>query len=168
MNMAAPKVLERIRASGKLQRTGEWHELSFAALGSPCRVRFAAAPTAAQALPEAIIQWVAEFEGRYSRFIPTSLISRITAAAGKEWMETDPETDQLLALCHEAHFVTRGTFDPTALPLNRLWDWKANPPVVPDDTAIETAMKKVGWRKVQRAPGKVFLPEAGMALDLGG
>ena len=168
MNTAAPNVLERIRASAKSQKTGEWHELSFAALGSPCRIRFAAAHSAAKALPEVIIQRVAEFEARYSRFIPTSLVSRITAAAGKQWVETDPETDQLLALCHEAHFITRGTFDPTALPLIKLWDWKANPPVVPDDAAVEAAIKKMGWRKVQRAPGKVFLPEAGMALDLGG
>jgi thiamine biosynthesis lipoprotein len=168
MNAPTPNVSDRIRASVRLQSTSEWHELSFAALGSQCRINFAASPAAAKALPEAIIQWVAEFEGRYSRFIPTSLVSRITAAAGKEWVETDPETDQLLALCHEAHFITRGTFDPTALPLIKLWDWKANPPVVPDDAAIEAVMKKVGWRKVQRAPGKAFLPEAGMALDLGG
>jgi len=168
MSTATPNVWERIRASAKLQRTGDWHELSFAALGSPCRTRFVATAQAAKALPDALMQWVAEFEARYSRFIPTSLISRITAAAGKEWVETDPETDQLLALCHEAHFITKGTFDPTALPLIRLWDWKANPPVVPDEAAIAAALKKVGWRKVRRAPGKVFLPEAGMALDLGG
>jgi thiamine biosynthesis lipoprotein len=123
---------------------------------------------AAKTLPDSIVEWVANFEARYSRFIPTSLVSQITSAAGKEWVPTDPETDQLLALCHEAHFITRGTFDPTALPLIKLWDWKASPPIVPDDAAIETAMKKVGWRRVQRAPGKVFLPEPGMALDLGG
>ena len=168
MSTPAPSVLERIRASAKLQKTAEWHEVSFAAVGSPCRVRFAAPESKARGLPDAIVQWVAEFEARYSRFIPTSLVSRITAAAGKEWVETDPETDQLLALCHEAHFITRGTFDPTALPLIKLWDWKANPPVVPDDATVQATMKKVGWRKVQRSPGKVFLPEAGMALDLGG
>jgi thiamine biosynthesis lipoprotein len=168
MSVAAPNVLERIRASATLRRTGQWHDLSFAALGSPCRIRFVAPSPAVKALPEAIIQWVADFEARYSRFLTTSLVSQITAAAGKNWVQTDPETDQLLALCHEAHFITRGTFDPTALPLIRLWDYKANPPVVPNETAVQDAMKKVGWRKVQRAPGKVFLPEAGMALDLGG
>ena len=83
MNTAAPNVLERIRASAKSQKTGEWHELSFAALGSPCRIRFAAAHSAAKALPEVIIQRVAEFEARYSRFIPTSLVSRITAEIGR-------------------------------------------------------------------------------------
>jgi thiamine biosynthesis lipoprotein len=130
MNAEEVTVWQRIAASRKLQTAAEWHELSFAALGSPCRVRFAAPPSAAKTLPDAILQWVAQFEARYSRFIPTSLVSRITAAAGKAWVETDPETDQLLALCHEAHFITRGTFDPTALPLIRLWDWKANPAVL--------------------------------------
>jgi len=168
MNTEEVTVWQRIAASRKLQMAAEWQELSFAALGSPCRVRFAAPPSAAKTLPDAILQWVAQFEARYSRFIPTSLVSRITAAAGREWVETDPETDQLLALCHEAHFITRGTFDPTALPLIRLWDWKANPAVLPDEAAIAAAKQKVGWRKVQRAPGKVFLPEPGMALDLGG
>ncbi len=168
MSKAAPNILERIRASAKVQGTGDWHELSFAALGSPCRIRFAATAPVAKPLPGVVLEWVAEFEARYSRFIPTSLVSRITAAAGREWVETDPETDRLLAMCQEAHFITRGTFDPTALPLIKLWDWKANPPVVPDEAAIADTMKKVGWRKVQRAPGKVFLPEPGMALDLGG
>jgi thiamine biosynthesis lipoprotein len=140
MSMTAPNVLERIHASAKSKNAGDWHDLSFAALGSPCRVQFAAAPSAVKALPDAILHWVADFEARYSRFIPTSLVSRITNAAGKEWVETDPETDRLLALCHEAHFITRGTFDPTALPLIRLWDWKANPPVVPDDAAVQATM----------------------------
>ncbi len=168
MKTNAVSVLERIRQSARLQKSAEWHELSFAGLGSPCRVRFAAPPAQAKALPDAILQWVADFETRYSRFIPTSIVSRITAAAGQGWVETDPETDRLLALCHEAHFLSRGTFDPTALPLIKLWDWKANPPVIPDDQTIDSTRQKVGWRKVQRAPGKVFLPEPGMALDLGG
>ena len=166
--MDTKSVFERIGASARYQVTGDWHELSFGALGSPCRVRFQASASAAKSLPDAIMHWVADFEARYSRFIPTSLVSRITNAAGREWVETDPETDQLLTLCQEAHFITRGVFDPTALPLIKLWNWKANPPVVPDDESIAAALRLVGWRKVKRAPGKVFLPEPGMALDLGG
>ena len=168
MSTVSSNVLERIRASAKLQQLADGHELTFAALGSSCRIRFAATASAVKALPDEIIRWVTQFEARYSRFIPNSLVCRISDAAGKGWVETDPETDRLLALCHEAHFITRGTFDPTALPLIRLWDWKANPPVLPKDDAVTAAMKKVGWRKVQRAAGKVFLPEPGMALDLGG
>jgi thiamine biosynthesis lipoprotein len=164
----AVAVFERIRATTRVSFNAGWHHVSFQALGSPCRVQLVAPKPSARALLEEIVRWVAAFEARYSRFIPTSLVCRINDAAGKEWVGIDPETEQLFALCQEMHFITRGVFDPTALPLVRLWDWKANPPVVPDDRTIEAAMKKVGWRKVQRAPGKVYLPEPGMALDLGG
>lgn len=167
MNSLSQIVLERIQASVRTSATAGWHHLTFQALGTPCRLQLTgSAPTSA--LWPIILKWVADFEARYSRFLPTSLVCRINAGAGQAWVDIDPETERLLALCHEMHFITRGVFDPTALPLLRLWDWKATSPVVPDDAAIATAMKKVGWRKVQRAPGKVFLPERGMALDLGG
>jgi thiamine biosynthesis lipoprotein len=121
-----------------------------------------------RALGQQLIEWVADFEARYSRFLPTSLISRINAEAGKGWVEIDPATEQLFALCHEMHFFTRGIFDPTALPLVQLWDWRRDPPSLPDEVAIQETLGHVGWRKVQRAPGKVFLPDSRMALDLGG
>jgi FAD:protein FMN transferase len=163
-----PALLARIHASRRIGFNAGWHHLSFKALGSVCRVQLVAPNPVAARILDDVVYWVAEFEGKYSRFISTSLISQINAAAGKDWVQIDPDTERLLALCHEMHFITRGVFDPTALPLIRLWDWQAKPPVVPDDRAIEGAMKKVGWQKVQRAPGKVFLPEPGMALDLGG
>jgi len=40
--------------------------------------------------------------------------------------------------------------------------------VIPDDAAIQAARALVGWNKIQRRPGGIFLPQAGMALDLGG
>jgi len=168
MSTTALSVMDRIRTSARLERIGDWHELTFAALGSPCRVRFVAPGPATKRLGDAVVQWVGAFEAKYSRFLPTSLVSRITAAAGKEWVETDEETDRLLALCNEAHFITRGTFDPTALPLIQLWNWKSQPPKIPNDADITAAMKLVGWRKFRRERGRVFLPEPGMALDLGG
>jgi thiamine biosynthesis lipoprotein len=58
--------------------------------------------------------------------------------------------------------------DPTALPLIRIWNWKSVPPAVPTPEQIAAALKLVGWSKVQRQPGKVRLPVAGMALDFGG
>jgi len=65
-------------------------------------------------------------------------------------------------------FLTRGVFDPTATPLLRLWNWKAQPPIVPDGEAVRAALELVGWRKVERRPGGVFLPRKGMSIDLGG
>ncbi|MBI3880575.1 MAG: FAD:protein FMN transferase [Verrucomicrobia bacterium] len=161
-------VHDRIRASVQETFRSGVFTVAFQAMATRCQVIFAADPATAKAFTRAAVNWVADFEARYSRFIPESLVSEINRQAGRAWVPTDPETDRLLALCHEAHFLTRGIFDPTALPLIQLWNWKATPPVIPSDDAIAAALKKTGWRKVQRAPGRIFLPEPGMSLDLGG
>ena len=138
-------------------------------MGTHCRVNFVANDRVlAESFQSEVYRWVSWFEAQYSRFIPDSLIGRINAAAGKDWFEVDAETDALFNLCHEMVFFTRGVFDPTSLPLMRLWNWKANPPTVPTDAAIAAARELVGWRKVQRRKGGIFLPKEGMSLDLGG
>ena len=162
-------VLERIRRSAQRSAKGDTHELTFHAMATQCRVKFRTARASdASVFQDAVLNWVATFEATYSRFLPDSLISRINDSAGLHWVEIDAETQRVFALCDEAHFLTRGVFDPTALPLVRLWNWKATPPTIPDDAQIHAAMRLVGWRKVQRAPGKIFLPSPGMSIDLGG
>ena len=148
---------------------GTLQTLSWHALGTDCNLQFVAPDmAAAAAFGAAAQQWVSRFEQRYSRFIPNSLLSRINAAAGKEWVSIDEEMDQMLNLSGSLHFMTQGVLDVTSLPLLRLWDFRATPSRIPSEEAIADAKKRVGWAKVQRSPGKVFLPEAGMALDFGG
>src|SRR5258708_34756225 len=142
---------------------------TWSALGTVCEVQFASENEAqAQAFVESAISWVAAFEAKYSRFRPASLVSRINIAAGVSWSEIDEEMEQLLNLCDELYFMTQGILDPTMLPLIRLWDYKAEKPVFPTGAQIGAAVRLVGWRKVQRAAGKIFLPERGMGLDFGG
>jgi thiamine biosynthesis lipoprotein len=162
-------VHERVRLSARSGVTGDFHTLTFQAMNTVCRVNFRA-PSAerARTFQGEVVRGVAEFEARYSRFLPDSLVGRINAAAGKQWVEVDPETESILQLCQEMIFFTRGVFDPTSLPLIRLWNWKAKPPVVPDEAAIRSAQAQVGWGKVQRRKGAIFLAEEGMCLDLGG
>ena len=144
--------------------------LEFQAMGTACAVMYTApgGDGQAAAFEREAVAWVGAFEARYSRFRPDSLVSRINAAAGRDWVAVDPETEALLGLCDSFHFMTGGVFDPTALPLIRLWDWKASPPVVPDDAAIARALGRVGWRKLLREPGRVRLQEEGAAIDFGG
>ena len=162
-------VAERIKRSAQTTLTGDFYKLSFQAMNTICRVNFRTGnPKLARDLQAEVLQWVAWFEARYSRFIPDSLIGRINAAAGQHWVDVDPETDALFNLCQEMIFFTRGVFDPTSMPLIQLWNWKANPPVIPQEPAIEAARELVGWRKIQRRLGAIFLPKPGMCLDLGG
>jgi len=145
-------------------------KLSFPALGTICEVQYAAPSGDAQAadFERAAQGWVGSFEAKYSRFRPDSLIGRINAAAGREWIEIDAEMEGMLKLCDTLHFMTQGVLDPTALPLITLWDYKASPPRIPSTAEIVAARALVGWKRVQRAPGKIFLPKPGMALDFGG
>ena len=165
----AGDVVARVAQSARSSVEGSLHKLQFRAMSTHCQVNCHGVPAeTARGFQRDVVAWVAQFEARYSRFIPDSLIGRINAAAGEHWVETDPETDRLFNLCQELFFFTRGSFDPTALPLIKLWNWKQRPPVIPDDQAIQAARALVGWNKIQRRPGGIFLPQRGMAIDLGG
>jgi FAD:protein FMN transferase len=80
----------------------------------------------------------------------------------------DAEMEAMLKLCDTLFFMTQGVLDPTMLPLIQLWDFKAPQPRVPSREEIARARELVGWKRVQRKPGEVYLPVAGMALDFGG
>src|SRR6478609_9001950 len=99
------------------------HRLSFAALGTTCEIQYVAPHGMQRSEPfeQAAIQWVMAFEARYSRFRPTSLISQINAAAGRDWIKVDHEMGQLFTLCDAVYQMTDGVLDPTILPLMKLW-----------------------------------------------
>lgn len=141
-----------------------WH-----ALGTTCEVQYAArTESQAAAFERAAVGWVANFEARYSRYRPDSLVSRINAAAGERWIEVDAEMQHLLDLCAHLYLFTGGVLDATALPLLQLWNYKTSHAVLPSEAQVEAARRLVGWSKVQRGPGRIFLPEPGMGLDFGG
>ena len=143
--------------------------VEFRALGTSCSLQFrhsddrVALSFAADALG-----WLGAFEEKFSRFRETSLVSRINAAAGREWIETDVEMERMLDLAEGLHNLTEGILDASMLPLLRIWDWKQVHTSLPSADAIKSALALTGWRKVQRRPGAVFLPQAGMGLDFGG
>ncbi len=170
MVLNATNVLERINATVAEVPVANGRKFTFRAMGTLCQVTFypTASRVAGEQFKTAAIRWIAEFEARYSRFLPDSLVSLINQSAGQNWVGLDAESERLFALCHELFFLTRGAFDPTAMPLIKLWNWKATPPVIPTDAEIAATKQFVGWNKVQRRPGAIFLPREGMSLDLGG
>lgn len=143
--------------------------VDFRALGTHCSLLFrhrddrTALTFAADALT-----WLGEFEAKFSRFRESSLVSRINAAAGREWVETDAEMERMLDLAEGVYHLSSGILDATMLPLLRLWDWKKVHTSLPPPEAIKEALDLTGWSKVQRRRGAVFLPRSGMGLDFGG
>lgn len=147
----------------------DWSRVHFRAMGSACQIIFRA-PSRRQAVRfrDTAVNWVRSFEQRFSRYREDSLISEINRASGLHWVRTDDELESIFALCDHYHWSTAGVFDPSTLPLMRVWNYQAESPRVPSDSQIEDAMKLVGWSNVQRRRGEVFLPQKGMAIDLGG
>jgi thiamine biosynthesis lipoprotein len=164
----AKRILKRILDSLTESSSRGAHEIRFQAFGTQCRVSISADANVARECRGLVLEWVAAFEAKYSRFQPDSLLTRINEAAGTGWVAIDPDTERIFALCNEMVFLTRGAFDPTALPLIELWNWKNPSPKVPSEAEIAGARELVGWRKVQRAPHRIQLPARGMRLDLGG
>lgn len=145
------------------------YRLEFQALGTRCSVLFVG-ESEKQAIDFSndAVDWVACFEGKYSRFLDTSLLSEINRNAGKAWVRIDAETEHLFALCDDLHFMTHGLLDPSSLPLVQLWDYRRKRSQLPEEGEVSATKELVGWRKVERRSGEVFLPLEGMQLDFGG
>jgi thiamine biosynthesis lipoprotein len=142
---------------------------SFQAMGTECRVQHDFTSYAeADAFKQQVVAWVREFENEFSRFRPESLINRINDSAGTSWVNTTPEAESLFSLCDWFYWSTNGVFDPAVLPLVKLWDYHAPRRGTPNDDEIADALAHCGWRHVRREKGRIFLPQAGMGLDVGG
>lgn len=139
------------------------------AMGATCEIQFpASAGERGQTYAETAIQWTADFEARYSRFRADSVVSQINASAGGDWVAIDEDMERVLDVCATLHSLTRGVIDVTTLPIQRLWEVRAGVPQVPTRDQVQAALSLVGWTKVERRPGWIRLPLAGMGIDLGG
>ena len=143
--------------------------IHFVAMGSPCAIGYVPHPHDDQhGFESEVVQSIRDFETRYSRYCPTSLINRINAQAGGAWVDVDPETEAVFALADQAYQITEGIFDPSALPLIQIWDYKKIHDVMPDGNDVDRARHLVGWNRFERRSGSVRLPEKGMGIDVGG
>jgi thiamine biosynthesis lipoprotein len=148
---------------------GNYHKLTFLAMGTQNEVMYSATSTRmAEAFRAELLRWLDEFEDRVSRFRPDSLVSAINREAGKGWVSLDRETEELIGLCDWFHWKTGGTFDPSLGPLMELWDYKQPHETLPSSIAVAAARSLTGWSQSEREPGRFRLPRAGMAIDLGG
>jgi len=109
---------------------------------------------------------VARIEEKYSRYRAGSLLSRINAAAGRDFVEVDGETEALLDYAGACYEQSDGLFDATSGVLRRAWNFDVAR--VPDEAELAPVLARVGWDAVEREPGRVRLARPGMELDFGG
>jgi FAD:protein FMN transferase len=140
----------------------------FGAMASRCEIRIAGmAKRQAQTLATLAINEVRRIEAKYSRYLTSSVVSRINAQAGTSQAYTvDPETAGLLDFADQLYASSAGLFDITSGCLRRAWNFAAQR--VPTQAEIDPLLKLVGWTKVAWAHGHIALPHLGMEIDFGG
>ncbi|MES2152407.1 MAG: FAD:protein FMN transferase [Pseudomonadota bacterium] len=133
-------------------------------MASACEIVVAGADAAQ--LAEIGSAEVRRIEAKYSRYRPQTVVARINAQAGGDWVECDPETDELLNVADQLYRSSGGLFDASSGVLRKAWDFKLAQ--LPDADTLAQAAALVGWDRVQRRVGQVRLPMAGMEIDFGG
>jgi len=98
-----------------------------------------------------------------------SPLMTLNAAAGKGPVKVPEELAILIARGLELGEQTDGAFDITYAGAGQLWDFKADPPKMPEAKALALALARVDYRlvKVDLKASTVDLPE-GMCIGLGG
>ena len=153
-----------------LEQLGQdYFSLRFTSMGTPCSIVFKTInDRRARDFSTQAIEWLRLFESKYSRFLDNSMISEINRQAGICPVSIDNELHKIFSLCDWFHWSTNGLFDPTMLPLIQLWDYRAAPKATPSASMIDQALSLMGWTKVEHNEHQAYLPEKGMAIDLGG
>ncbi|HSQ59797.1 MAG TPA: FAD:protein FMN transferase [Acidobacteriota bacterium] len=99
-----------------------------------------------------------------------SQLARVNAAAGRGTVAVDPALVTVVARACDAARETGGAYDPTILPLMRLYGfYGARRDRFPSDREIAAALDVTGHRfvTVDAATGRIGLTRHGAALDLG-
>jgi FAD:protein FMN transferase len=123
-----------------------------------------------KAAAESIFEEIKRVENLSSFHNPSEL-TKINDAAGKGPVKANGELLNLIGEALKIARQTDGAFDPTVGALTRLWQFSGpGEPRVPSESEIKEALTKVGWDRVRIDPltETILLPDAGMALDLGG
>jgi thiamine biosynthesis lipoprotein len=111
-----------------------------------------------------------EIEAQLSIFRDETPIARIRTLQPGESLELPAEVFELLQQCRSYAEATRGAFDPTSGPLNRIWRDCRQVGRIPEPGEIEAVLERTGISRVlELAPSShsVRVSCAGVEVDLG-
>lgn len=138
---------------------------TFRAMGGRGHIQCQAQAQTTQALQAACAE-IQRLEQRYSRYLPGSWVSQVNAQAGIGPVPCDDEAWALLHYAQQLYEQSEGLFDLTSGVYRQAWNFASGQLPTPD--AIDALRPLVGWGRVQREGQHIFLPQAGMQIDLGG
>ena len=99
-----------------------------------------------------------------------SVLSSLNKSKPGQWTDVGGEVCQVLGEAKAVAAASEGAFDPTILPLVRVWGFRGGQAALPDSAGLATALGAVDHRLLELDPesGRARLLDAGMAVDLGG
>lgn len=99
-----------------------------------------------------------------------SSFNMINKMAGKDWVQVDEETYQLIKKSIEISELTGGAFDISYASVGQLWREARKNGVIPSSDEIQRRLPFVDYRLIELADEelKVFLPSDQMRIGLGG
>lgn len=119
---------------------------------------------------EAAFAAIREVDRQMSVHRADSQLSRVNRAAGRGAVAVDREVIEVVSLARAAAERSGGLYDPTVLPLMRLYGFYGQGETpYPSDRAIARTLATVDWRQVALDPARrtLGLEHAGAGLDLG-
>lgn len=139
---------------------------TFNAMASPCCFLVQGQPELVKQACQQAEQEVRRIEKKYSRYNPTSLLTRINSDAGIKKTAIDAETAGLLNYAQQCYQQSEGLFDITSGILRNVWDFKSQQ--LPKQQAVDELLPFINWSKVEWQADSVYLPDKAMELDFGG
>ena len=115
-----------------------------------------------------VLQWIEDFENRYSIYIPGNWISEVNEHAGEKEVELKSGDIEILNAAQLTFYLSESHLDPSFFPLSKLWRLAISKGEVPSDKQVEEMRALVNWNKVEITNDSIFLPTKGMGLDFGG
>jgi thiamine biosynthesis lipoprotein len=134
-------------------------------MGSPCELALYIDPSKSANILSDIRETINQYEKKYSRYLPDSVISFINQSAGSDAIAVDEETAALLNYADVLFHQSQGLFDITSGVLRKIWDFKQKK--IPGKEEQQSILNCIGWKKVSWNPPYIQLPE-NMQLDFGG
>lgn len=124
---------------------------------------------AAQAAISAGFQEIHRLEELLSTWIPTSELSRVNAAAGREPVKVSPDTMAILKRSLELAKLTDGAFNIAVGPAVEAWSVTERARI-PDDAELRALqpLTDLGQVHLDEAASTIFLARPGMQVDVGG
>lgn len=107
-----------------------------------------------------------ELEHTFSRTLEDSELYQVNHRTSNE-VEISDHLAEVIALGLKFGEKTDGAFDITICPVAELWDFKSENPQVPDQADIDTALKKVDYRKVHLNGTTLTFDSEDTRIDLG-